>query len=118
MNIELDEYEQKLKDDVLFLAGGDLALGLDLLVRCHAVSASSLVLKDPRCMGRPPPTPIDATQDEPRSRTPFAPYLLRSCVEQFAWFKTGFESHRFAIRLFVFTRSMWSTKQTGRAPCT
>ena len=38
MNIILEPEEQKLKDDVLFLAGGDHDLALDLLVRCHAIS--------------------------------------------------------------------------------
>lgn len=38
MNITLEPDEQRLKSDVLFLAGGDHDLALDLLVRCHAVS--------------------------------------------------------------------------------
>jgi hypothetical protein len=38
MNITLEPEEQSLKDDVLFLAGGDPDLALDLLVRCHALS--------------------------------------------------------------------------------
>ena len=38
MNITLEPDEQKLKDDVLYLAGGDHDLALDLLVRCHAIS--------------------------------------------------------------------------------
>lgn len=38
MNISLEPEEKKLKDDVLFLAGGDHDLALDLLVRCHAIS--------------------------------------------------------------------------------
>jgi hypothetical protein len=42
MNIILEPEEQKLKDDVLFLAGGDHDLALDLLVRCHAVSCDRI----------------------------------------------------------------------------
>ncbi|MBX3583536.1 MAG: hypothetical protein KF810_16750 [Rhizobiaceae bacterium] len=38
MNITLDDHEQRLRDDVVYLAGGDIELALDLLVRCHAVS--------------------------------------------------------------------------------
>lgn len=38
MNITLEPEEQKLRDDVLFLAGGDHDLAMDLLVRCHAIS--------------------------------------------------------------------------------
>ena len=70
MNIELDPDEQKLKDDVLFLAGGDLALGLDLLVRCHAVSCDRIsagytragALSAPRHVPKPRVKPLDIPQ--------------------------------------------------------
>lgn len=42
VNITLDPDEQRLKSDVLFLAGGDHDLALDLLVRCHAVSCDRI----------------------------------------------------------------------------
>jgi hypothetical protein len=38
LNITLEPDEQRMKSDVLFLAGGDHDLALDLLVRCHAIS--------------------------------------------------------------------------------
>lgn len=42
MNIILEPDEQKLKADVLFLAGGDRDLAMDLLVRCHAISCQRI----------------------------------------------------------------------------
>jgi hypothetical protein len=42
MNIDLDQEERRLKEDVIYLAGGDLNLALDLLVRCHAASCDRI----------------------------------------------------------------------------
>jgi hypothetical protein len=42
MDLNLDPEELRFKDDVLFLAGGDHDLALDLLVRCHAISCNRI----------------------------------------------------------------------------
>jgi hypothetical protein len=42
VNIDLAPEERRLKEDVIYLAGGDLNLALDLLVRCHAASCDRI----------------------------------------------------------------------------
>lgn len=76
MNITLEPEERKLKDDVLFLAGGDHDLALDLLVRCHAISCLRISAGYARSgsvvrAGLPPKAQVEAI-DIPSPKSPEA----------------------------------------------